>query len=712
MVDSQASTASILSGGGDPSLLHSSEYAKDLDLSGYPHFFVLRKSSGGSTTNQELTAIQLELKAKGATLANGVHDAQLILATDVNKPLRAEFELRNRKVKLEPWVAVKDEQSNVKSPSPSSRKRKHSRGTGSSSARKTRRISIGSKTKSDTDASDRESHFSSDTSLTLETERDILVLKHDRRLQLSRFRDPLFVKVVKLAWLRESVKQLEPQPLEQYTLYEGTKILIPNEWAKSSSSFPTTSSSSTFMEQSRLQQVPAQNTAEAATPEPENKSSMLVKTQPNSLQTTSPQYTSRNLSFRRKSKKPALLRETTSEHENTNLVETPQWVRDNKIYACERITLQQSQNKHFLNQLRTIKHGRDLIGDQTGIRAYSTIIASVAAYPYPLRSAKEVAALPGCDEKAVRLFREFQTEGCLKEAHEVKTDEAMKVKDLFWNIYGVGPNTARRFYNNGWKDLDDVTEYGWESLNFEQKIGLKYYHEFLSKIPRPESERIASIVAEHAKKLIGDEIQYTIVGGYRRGKPESGDVDIVLSHPVEKKTLNLITPLVAELARSGWITHELELFTSNSKRDQRSIPANIRREKTGGFDTLDKALVVWQDPSWPTKEQDLAADPKAKNPNVHRRVDIIISPWRTVGCAVMGWTSGTTFQRDIRRYVKHTKKWKFDSSGVTDRLSGNWLDLERWADPNERATTIEEAERRVFEGMGLEYREPWERCTD
>jgi DNA polymerase IV len=52
-------------------------------------------------------------------------------------------------------------------------------------------------------------------------------------------------------------------------------------------------------------------------------------------------------------------------------------------------------------------------------------------------------------------------------------------------------------------------------------------------------------------------------------------------------------------------------------------------EKTvagSGFDTLDKALVVWQDAQWPTRDDDIAADPKAKNPNVHRRVDILVQP--------------------------------------------------------------------------------------
>jgi DNA polymerase IV len=131
-------------------------------------------------------------------------------------------------------------------------------------------------------------------------------------------------------------------------------------------------------------------------------------------------------------------------------------------------------------------------------------------------------------------------------------------------------------------------------------------------------------------------IQSIIVGGYRRGKEACGDVDIILSHPDEAQTLNLVTDIVASLEEENWITHTLLLSLNNTHRDQQTLP--FRGLRGGhGFDTLDKALVVWQDPVWPTKTQDLARDGKAKNPNVHRRVDIIIAPWRTVGCAVVGW---------------------------------------------------------------------------
>lgn len=147
----------------------------------------------------------------------------------------------------------------------------------------------------------------------------------------------------------------------------------------------------------------------------------------------------------------------------------------------------------------------------------------------------------------------------------------------------------------------------------------------------------------------------------------------------------------------------------NSERGQRptSFKSASDPKAGSGFDTLDKALVVWQDPVFTSSS---GAEP-GKNPNPHRRVDILISPWRTVGCAVLGWSAESTFERHLRRYCKH-RGLKFDSSGIRTRTAPyEWVDLEGANELRGPAQTMEEAERRVFEGLELEWRPPEERCT-
>jgi DNA polymerase IV len=417
---------------------------------------------------------------------------------------------------------------------------------------------------------------------------------------------------------------------------------------------------------------------------------------------------------------PKLYRQTTSENEEAEaLPPPPDWVRDNVIYACMRSSFLNSPNEEFINQLKKIRTIRELNLDEIGVRAYSTAIAAIAAYPHEIRRGSQIIALPGCDHKIANLFTEFKASesGTLSDASALDTDPDLKTLNEFSEIWGVGAKTARDFYYaRQWRDLDDIVEHGWNSLSRVQQIGVKYYDEFLLPIPRSEAESIARTVTKHANAVRptatydGRGVECVIVGSYRRGKQASHDVDLILSHRDEAVTHNLIVDVVASLEKEGWITHTLALHMTTSLRDQQTLPYRGEQDDKNHFDSLDKALVVWQDPAPPPASDSATStqteDGKIKNENPHRRVDIIISPWRTVGCAVLGWSGDTTFERDLRRYAKKSRGWKFDSSGVRERTTGGQvIDLEHGGE------TWQERERMVMEGLGVGWRPAEERCT-
>ncbi|THX29343.1 Nucleotidyltransferase [Aureobasidium pullulans] len=507
-----------------------------------------------------------------------------------------------------------------------------------------------------------------------------------------------YVKVLKWEWFTDSQKESRLLPIEPYLLYQGRIIDKPDDYktpGKGSSFTARTKTPQSILERARAD-------AENDTSSPVQQRSNRKLGQIGGGRVSAPFQTTPH------SKRAALLHQTTSEHDlgqSSDLPEMPPWVQNDVKYACQRSTPADPPNAAFIAQLDKIKLARLLTGDEIGVRAYSTSIAALAAYPHKLSTGREILLLPGCDAKIANLYVEFANYGKIQEAEDAENNEELKVQKLFYNIWGVGATTARDFYKEkGWRDLDDVVEYGWQTLTRVQQIGVKYYDEFLLPIPRSEVEDIAATIHKHAVKLRDAGIQSLVVGGYRRGKEHCGDVDIILSHPDESKTLNIITDIVASLEQESWITHTLLISTKTSDRGQQTLALNSSSTHGHGFDSLDKALVVWQNPHY-TPSTSNPSNPKTKNTNPHRRVDIIISPWKTVGCAVMGWSGGTTFQRDLRRYVRQTYDYKFDSSGVRDRKTGDVVDVDG------EAGTMEQAERNVFGALGLEFREPWERCT-
>lgn len=523
------------------------------------------------------------------------------------------------------------------------------------------------------------------------------------------------LRLVKLAWFTDSVAKGKVLPLDDYTIYEGRRVR-PEPAVKS----PAFSSQVPFADGilKRAQADAAGTGTQSSQRPPPNSSSPFRSPHRKKFDTVPPI-------------RPSLVRQTTSENDKVqDLPPIPDFLHT--IYSCQRPTPLNCPNEEFVDALKTIRVARQLTGDRIGIRAYSTAIATIAAYPYELSTPIEVSRLPGCGPKIAELFREFQNNGGhVREADNDEFDAKLSILRLFYNIWGVAEATARSFYNKGWRDLDDVIEYGWKELSRVQQIGVKYYDELQDPLARVQVETIANRVLQHANKLQNG-FQMVIAGGYRRGKELSGDVDIIISHPDESATHLLIRRLVLSLEEAELVTHTLTLSTANSERGQEAVSwkgnaANHNLDSQGGgsggagFDTLDKALVVWQEPMEEENDDDdddkknkggeeTDDEKRRKNTNPHRRVDIIISPWKTVGCAVLGWSSGTTFQRDLRRYCKYEKNLRFDSSGARSRTDGSMVDLEDFygGDP---APDMLTAERRVFDALGLEFRPPNERCT-
>ncbi|BAE65259.1 unnamed protein product [Aspergillus oryzae RIB40] len=508
------------------------------------------------------------------------------------------------------------------------------------------------------------------------------------------------LRVVRLEWLDSCVESKELVPLDPFVVYEARKVERPA--TKPNGTEAVASQASDILQRAK------KDTLFKPPPTPSSRFSRRTHEAPSSQH-----------------RPPKLYRQTTSENEETApLPPAPDWVKNHILYACMRSAPLHPPNERFINQLVKIRRIRELTLDEIGVRAYSTSIASIAAYPYEFRRPSEILTLPGCDTKIANLFAEYQQSenGTIEAAAALDTDPVLRVLHEFYNIWGVGAKTARDFYYyRQWRDLDDVVEHGWNSLSRVQQIGVKYYDEFLQGIPRHEVEDIAKIIHRHANlvrpdaRYDGRGVECIVVGGYRRGKEASGDVDLVLYHRDESVTKNLVVDIVGSLESEGWITHTLALHMTTSNRDQQTLP--YKGDDTGKhFDSLDKALVVWQDPNFdddadPTPSSDANAEEQSRqkrkrNPNPHRRVDIIISPWRTVGCAILGWSGDTTFERDLRRYAKKSRGWKFDSSGVRERTTGGQvIDLER------EGRTWEERERLVMEGLGVGWRPPVERCT-
>ncbi|KAK9470341.1 uncharacterized protein V1510DRAFT_282874 [Dipodascopsis tothii] len=348
-------------------------------------------------------------------------------------------------------------------------------------------------------------------------------------------------------------------------------------------------------------------------------------------------------------------------------------------------------NEELSQELMRIRHIRKLSGNEIGVRAYSTAIAAIRAYPNRIIDAEELSGVPGCGTKIVKLVAEYLETGSISsETSKLVSDPELQAINSMYEIYGAGPHTARDWYiKRGWKSLSDVREHGAGILWPNQQIGLKHVEDFRSRMSRSEIEAIAGYISNRAQS-VAPGVEVIICGSYRRGKPDSSDIDLVLSVRDDgpEKHHDLLRGVLSSLNEDGMVANVLKVATASTDINS---TWNSGRKLFGpdiASNLVDYVLLNCRWPPGPT--------------GAFRRIDLVCSHWSVVGCAVAAWTGHTTFGRDMRLHCM-ARGLTFSAGGLVSRSTNELVDTS--------AESITEAERRLFEVLQLPYWAPEDRNT-
>jgi DNA polymerase IV len=268
-----------------------------------------------------------DLEEKIPSLTYDINEAEIILG-NISKPERALFELRHRKVVTEPVSLTNATYAR---------------------ASKRRKLSHPLATRA-----------TEDTGLDDDNAHRVQVLAEERETHREEASsDADTVKVVKLSWLTDSLDNATLLPLAQYVLYEGRRVGAATRPGHGGSQILSRAVGDSPQPNRRLGSRPLERL-----------------------------HHQKQVKAHGLQHPPALVRHSTSEQEADNMMPPiPAFLHT--TYSCERPTPVDPPNKSFIEELKKIRTTRLLIGDQIGVRAYSTAIASLSAYPY------EVASRPG-----------------------------------------------------------------------------------------------------------------------------------------------------------------------------------------------------------------------------------------------------------------------------------------------------------------------------
>lgn len=170
--------------------------------------------------------------------------------------------------------------------------------------------------------------------------------------------------------------------------------------------------------------------------------------------------------------------------------------------------------------------------------------------------------------KIEEILKTKKLEAVLKLPPKSKKEQTL---DIFLGILGVGEKTANSWYDQGYRNLDDIDQ---DELNRTQKLGIKYYNDMKLQIPRIEIKCAYDLYINYGLTKISKQynlkFRYIIAGSYRRLKSFSNDIDVLITETTQKyNNHELMIILIDEFKKIKLIREELtkgkSKFTGLSK---------------------------------------------------------------------------------------------------------------------------------------------------
>ncbi|XP_027623083.1 DNA-directed DNA/RNA polymerase mu isoform X5 [Tupaia chinensis] len=154
------------------------------------------------------------------------------------------------------------------------------------------------------------------------------------------------------------------------------------------------------------------------------------------------------------------------------------------------------------------------------------------------------AGQPVSVERRHRL-EELLEHGVCEEVERIQSSDRYQTMKLFTQVFGVGVKTANRWYQEGLRTLDDLRKQS-QRLTRQQRAGLQYHQDLSTPVQRPDAEALQQVVEVAVRQTLPG-ATVTLTGGFRRGKLQGHDVDLLISHPEEGQEVGLLPQLLLRL---------------------------------------------------------------------------------------------------------------------------------------------------------------------
>ncbi|XP_034520687.1 DNA-directed DNA/RNA polymerase mu isoform X3 [Ailuropoda melanoleuca] len=352
-------------------------------------------------------------------------------------------------------------------------------------------------------------------------------------------------------------------------------------------------------------------------------------------------------------------------------------------YACQRPTPLTQHNTSLSEALEVLAEAAAFKGSEGRFLSFRRAAAVLKALPSRVTALSQLQGLPHFGEHSCRVVQELLEHGVCEEVERVRLSERYQTMKLFTGIFGVGIKTADRWYQDGLRTLDSLQGQP-QRLTQQQRAGLQHYRDLSAPVQRPEAETLQQVVAATAACVLPG-ATVTLAGGFRRGKLQGHDVDLLISHPQEGREARLLPSVMRHLEKQGLVLyHQHHLGCPED--------ATHRTRQSHTMDAFERSFCIFRLPQPPGAAVGGAQSPGPTGRAL--RVDLVVVPISQLPFALLGWTGSKHFQRELRRFSRKER--------------GLWLNSHGLFDPKQMRFHVA-SEEDIFRHLGLEYLPPEQR---
>ena len=190
-------------------------------------------------------------------------------------------------------------------------------------------------------------------------------------------------------------------------------------------------------------------------------------------------------------------------------------------------------------------------------RAYSNAINAIKNHEGPIAFIEDVKGLKGIGAKTLEKIQEIINTGKLTQAEEYNANPNYKAVIELTKVHGIGPTKAKELVEqHNVKTLEDLRN-NTHLLNKKQIMGLRYTDDFELRINRKEMIKHEAFIKKHILN-IDNALTVEVVGSYRRGAKDSGDIDVLITG-ADVENANLLKDIIRHLEKSKYCVDTLAL---------------------------------------------------------------------------------------------------------------------------------------------------------